>query len=57
MVKLRDKVKDSITGFEGIVVCRAEYLDGCIRVLVQPSTLTSDGAMLKALWIDESQLE
>lgn len=33
-VMLGDKVKDRITGFEGIVTARTEFLYGCVRVNV-----------------------
>jgi len=32
---LGDRVKDRVTGFTGIVACRTEYLNGCIRIGVQ----------------------
>ena len=35
MVKLGDKVQDSISGFEGVAVSRTEYLYGCVRVGVE----------------------
>ena len=34
--ELGQKVKDSITGFAGIVTGRAEYITGCHQILVQP---------------------
>ena len=55
MIKLGEKVKDSITGFEGIVVCRADYLNGCVQLQVQSQEL-KDGKIIKAEWIDEPQL-
>ncbi len=51
MVKLGDKVKDAITGFEGIVVGKAEYLNGCISYQVQ-----SRKDISKCEWIDEQRL-
>ena len=54
-IKLGQKVKDSITGFEGIVVAKAEYLDGCIRYQVQPQQLP-DGKSIDTEWIDEQRL-
>ena len=38
-MKLGDKVKDKITGFSGTVVAKHEYLNGCVRLTVQPNTL------------------
>lgn len=30
-----DEVKDSITGFTGVVVARTEWMNGCLRYVVQ----------------------
>ena len=56
MIKLGDKVKDSITGFTGIVIARATYLNGCISCEVE-STKLKDGAPLKCHWFDEQRLD
>ena len=55
MIKLGDKVKDNITGFEGIAIARAEYLNGCISLHIQSANL-KDGSPLKAEWFDEQRL-
>lgn len=55
MLKLGERVKDKITGFEGVAVARCEYLNGCISIQVQPTEL-KDGNMVKPAWIDETQL-
>ena len=55
MIKLGDKVKDKITGFEGITVAKVIYLNGCISYEVQPQKL-KDGKMLDTVWFDEQQL-
>ena len=39
MINFGDKVKDRVTGLTGIVVARTEWLNGCIRVTVQPQEL------------------
>ena len=56
MIELGKKVKDSITGFEGIAIARIEYLNGCISVEVRPTKLSSEGKMIDAEWIDEQNL-
>ena len=53
--KLGDKVKDYVTGFTGVVVGRTEWLNGCIRYAVQPTTL-KDGAPQDVQHIDEQQI-
>ena len=39
MIELGKKVKDSVTGFEGIAVIRVEYLKGTTKYVVQRTTL------------------
>jgi len=56
-ISLGSKTKDNITGFEGIITARAEYLNGCVRFLVQPQKLNKDGEIIKSQWIDAGQLE
>jgi len=55
MIRLGNKVKDNITGFAGIAVARAEYLNGCISVQVQSIKL-KDGLPIEAEWFDEQRL-
>ena len=35
-IKLGDKVKDKVTGLEGIATCRTEFLNGCIQIELTP---------------------
>ena len=56
MIELGCKVKDSVTGLEGIVVGRTHYLNGCIQWGVRPP-IDKDGKVVDAFWIDEAQLE
>lgn len=56
MKNLGDEVKDTITGFKGIVVARTEWLNGCARVTVQPQKLKSDGTPVESQTFDEFQL-
>lgn len=55
-IKLGNVVKDTITGFEGIATAITWYLNGCVRVMIQPKKL-KDGVPLEAEWIDRSQLK
>lgn len=55
MIALNSKVRDSITGFAGVVVGRTEYLFGCIHILVQPEEV-KDGKPVEACWFDEQRL-
>ncbi len=55
-MKLGDKVRDSISGFEGIAIAKSEYLHGCVSWQVEPTKLKDDGSTLKAEWFDEQRL-
>ena len=50
-VKLGKKYRDTITGYEGTATGRAEYLNGCISVLLEGEGET------KQRWVDEPRLE
>lgn len=56
IVKLGDEVKDRITGFRGIAVCRSEWLNGCVRIGITSKEL-KDGKPIDDVFIDEKQLE
>lgn len=50
-VVLGARVKDKITGFEGVVTGICHYITGCDQVLVQPK-LKKGGDFVEARWID-----
>lgn len=54
-IVLGTKVKDSVTGFEGIADNRTEWLFGCDRICVQP-LMKEDGTVPDSRMIDEPQL-
>lgn len=56
-VQLGDRVRDRISGLEGIVVGITDWLYQCRRPIVQPTTLTSDGKPGESQSFDEPQLE
>jgi len=58
MVKiyLGDEVKDSISGFKGIATGRAEYLTGCVQVLVAKKSQKFEEGKPTECWIDEQRL-
>lgn len=56
MIKLGDKVDDTISGFEGTVIAKAIYLNGCVQYLIQPRGLKAVGGKKESEWIDEGQL-
>ena len=55
-VELGDEVKDTVTGFQGVVVAKHLYLQGCARFSVQPK-VDNDGKHLDSVGFDEMQLE
>ena len=56
MIKLGQKVRDTLTGLEGTVTARTEYLYGCVRVAIQPFG-EKDGKPYDAWYVDEPQCE
>ena len=52
---LGDRVKDYVTGFEGVVVSRTQFLNRCIRYAVQPVELDK-GRVQDCCHFDEEQL-
>ena len=52
------KVKDRYTGFTGKVAGRAIYLNGCVRLCIQPEfTKTLDKDYARGMWFPEGQLD
>lgn len=56
MIELGKLVKDKVSGFQGIAICRSVFLNGCIRISVQPP-LDKDGKFVDERWFDEAQIE
>lgn len=55
-VKLGLKVRDKITGYEGIATAKVEYINGCIQFCVKPK-VGADGKMPEGEYLDVHQLE
>jgi len=55
-IKLGDRVKDTVTGFVGIVTCISDWLNGCRRLTIQPEE-TRDGRPLDAFTFDAEQIK
>lgn len=56
MAENGDRVRDVITGLEGVVVGTTDYLYGCRRLVVQPP-VDKDGKHVDPVWVDEPQVE
>jgi len=55
-MQLGIKVKDKITGFEGIVIGFVQYLSGCNQSLVVPP-VDKDGKVVAGEWLDVQRLD
>lgn len=56
MITFGIKVRDKITGFEGIVTGYVEYITGCNQALLAPR-VDGSGALREPHWFDEQRLE
>ncbi|MCY1290512.1 hypothetical protein D9M70_396610 [compost metagenome] len=54
MIELGKRARDKITGFEGIVTGRAQYLTGCDQYVLAPPA--KDGNLSRGEWFDEGRL-
>ena len=57
---LGQRVRCTVTGFEGIATTRVEWLNGCTQYLVKPPAVQKDGEPLKmpdGAYLDDQQLE
>lgn len=56
MVNLGDLARDTVSGFTGVVVAKHIYLQGCVRVSLQPP-VGEDGKLPEIQSFDEPLLE
>lgn len=54
-IKLGQRVRDTVTGFEGIATSKVIYLNGCVQYCVKPK-VAADGKMPVGEYINEEQL-
>lgn len=54
--ELGDKLKDTLTGFEGTAMARTEYYTGCNQYGLLSPELTKDKKPAEWVWIDEVRL-
>jgi hypothetical protein len=54
--ELGDTARDSITGFEGVVIGVTNWLNGCVRLVLQPKSLESTGKPVDAQTFDIQQM-
>jgi hypothetical protein len=56
MIELGQMAKDKVTGFEGIITGRAQYIYGCDQYCLVPS-VDKQRQVVKSEWFDEGRLE
>lgn len=54
-IEMGEKVKDSVTGFCGVVTARTEYMTGCRQYAVTPKVGKGNEAR-DGQWFDEDRL-
>lgn len=50
------KAKDILTGFEGVIIGRGDYLTGCNTYNLKPK-VDKDGKVQKGEWFDEGTIK
>ncbi len=56
-VKLGDKARDTVTGYQGTVIAKTEWMNGCHRVTIQAEGLKDDGGAKESHHCDVQQVE
>lgn len=58
-IKLGDYVRDTITGYEGIVAGITNWLNGCARIGIQNKEArnTETGLPVDMYWVDDATVE
>ena len=56
MIELGRRVKDLVTGIEGIAVGRCEYLNGCVQIYIRPKAKKT-GEEVEGIWADDIQVK
>ncbi|MBK8916400.1 MAG: hypothetical protein IPM64_17685 [Phycisphaerales bacterium] len=54
-IPLGSKVRDIVTGFEGVATARVQYLNGCVQFCILPASI--DGKMPEGAYVDYQRLE
>lgn len=55
MIELGKNAKAKITGFEGVIIGRCQYLTGCDQYGIAPAA--KDGEVKISQWFDEGRIE
>ena len=47
--------KDKVTGVQGVIISKVEYLSGCVQYCIQPP-MDKDGKFVESLYFDEGRV-
>jgi hypothetical protein len=50
------QAKDSVTGFSGTITAVTEWMNGCVRYVIQPNKLDKEGNPVDEKWFDSQQV-
>jgi len=56
VIQLGARVRDVVSGAEGVLMCRCEWLNGCVRSSFQPP-VDKDGKVPELVTVDDEQLQ
>lgn len=56
MITLGSIVKDTLTGFKGMATGKTQWLFGCTRIAIEP-TSCKDGKPIEMQWFDEQRIQ
>lgn len=56
-VELGDRVRDKVTGFDGIAIGMSRWISGCDQYAVQPCKVSKDGKVSDSVWFDVNRLD
>jgi hypothetical protein len=56
-LELGDLARHAVTGFEGIVTAKVDYLQGCRQLCLQPRKLQENGEPVGSLYFDEPYVD
>jgi len=57
MIKLGNKIKSKVTGFEGVSTSKSTSLSGSVQFNIRPNGLTKDLDPITGQWYDVQELE
>ncbi len=57
MLELGQEAKDKITGFEGILTARYQYITGCDQYQISAQGLDKEGKLKEIFSFDEGRIE